>query len=128
MNDLSDLVISASQALRLPTAGVSDSDWETAVLILRRIDGYVREHMKRGGCEVPIDADRLNPQIAYEVMTALRRQGWIVEIQQRLEASRLDPSRRVPSGMQIALRPSNDAYDDADGFNTMSFLEKSNGH
>ncbi len=114
-------MITALEALSLPTAQISDSDREAAQVILAELDAHVRKYMSRTGCMVPsaepqvgssmrIDRNRLNGPILNEVGNECRRRGWIMsleELQRQSEITR----QVVVVGHQIALRPREDVLD-----------------
>ena len=106
-------VISAAEALRLPSAAVSASDAEAAASYLADIEAYIRANMRRVGCTMPIDPTRVNPVIAAEIERRLRAAGWRAEFQKTQVPSVLAPGKMVIS-YQLALAPVDEAYAEAD--------------
>ena len=106
-------MIPATEALCLSHARLSPSDAEAVRSYLDEVDAYVREHMLRVGCVVPVTPGRVNPTIAAEVERRLRLQGWKAEFQQVAVRSALVPGQKV-ANYQLALAPSDAAYEEAD--------------
>lgn len=104
-------MISARDALKLPSAQLRPSDAEAAASLLAEIDTYVREHMGPGGCVVPVDPARVNQAIVIEVERVCRSLGWEAEFQRKMVPSAFDP-RQVTNSFQLSLRPSVSAYEE----------------
>ena len=109
-------MIPAAEALHLQTAGLSPSDADAATSLLQEIEVHVRKHMRRPGCIVPLDPSRVNPSIAVEIERRCRLAGWHAEFQQTAERSSLvgAGNRQTVTGFQLALRPRDEAYMEAD--------------
>ena len=106
-------MISAAEALCLPRARLSPSDAEAVAAYLGEVEAYVREHMLRVGCIVPVNPNRMNPTIAAEVEHRLRLQGWKAEFQRVAVQSTLAPGNKI-ANYQLALAPTDAAYEEAD--------------
>lgn len=106
-------MISAIEALTLPRARLTPSDAEAANKCLAELEAYIREHMTRTGCVMPIDPAKMNPNIAAEVERACRKCGWRAEFQKTVVASALSPGQKI-AGYQLALAPTDEAYAEAD--------------
>lgn len=117
-------MITALEALFLPTAKISDSDREAAQAILAELDAHVRMHMSPTGCmlpdtpsvggAMPLDRGRINGNIWHEVTDALRRGGWIAELQEIKRVSAvMGGGQPIVVGHQVALRPSDEVRDEA---------------
>ena len=102
-------MISAKDALLLPSARLRPSDAERALKILAEIEAYVRVHMDRGGCVVPIDPREVNGAVVAEIEHICRTLGWVAEFQQKLKPSAIDP-RQSTVFFQLSLRPDLAAY------------------
>ena len=106
-------MISSVEALGLPAAKLSPSDAEASKQCLAELEAYVREHMTRVGCIMPIDPTKMNPHIAAEIERACRAAGWRAEFQKTVVASALQPGQKI-AGFQLALMPTDAAYEEAD--------------
>lgn len=106
-------MIHATEALALQQARLSPSDAEAAARHVEEISAYVREHMTRVGCTMPVDPSKMNPTIASEVERACRQNGWRAEFQQVAVKSALAPGQKT-AHFQIALAPTDESYAEAD--------------
>ena len=106
-------MITATEALRLPSAALSPSDAEAAESYLRDVEEYIRQNMGRVGCIMPVIPGRVNPVIAAEVERKLRAAGWKAEFQKVARESPLAPGQKVMA-YQLALAPTDEAYAEAD--------------
>lgn len=106
-------MISARDALALPSAQIRPSDKEAVAKLLEEIEAHIRKNMTRGGCILDLDANRVNKIIADELSRELRRREWAGQITEMQEPNNLGPGMRVAC-YRLILVPMLVAYDAAD--------------
>ena len=108
-------MITAREALALPTAQVSESDRQAAEKIVEEVDAAVRAGMNRSGASITLPLGRLNPAILAEVIHTCRREGWAVGVQDVTEQSRVGVIAprvgTVVTGHKIIVQPTDESYD-----------------
>ena len=106
-------MISATDALLLPTAQLSEEEQRAAALLEVEISAYVETHMEfRGCCDIKTEETR--PSVIANVNQRLRRRGWHAEWKPVYRQD--DPAnkhKRAHAGYAIDLIPSNEAYCEA---------------
>lgn len=106
-------MISAREALALPSAQIRPSDKEAVDKLLDEIDAYARKNMTRGGCIIDLEPNRINKIIADELSRELRRLEWAGQITEMQAPNKLGPGMSVV-GYRLILVPMLVAYDAAD--------------
>ena len=101
-------MISATEALSLPTAELSKECREAADKLEGQIEGIVREKMGRNG--VDITTTVTHEAVIAEVNQRLRRAGWATNWQPKLEQHPLNKALTKHVGFSLNLFPSDAAY------------------
>lgn len=103
-------MISAIDALLLPSAKLSADELAAVDALLGAIEAHVREKMERRGCDLQVKEARGN--VIAEVNQRLKADGWNPKWQPLTQEGKF--SRNVVIvGYLLALAPSDEAYRDA---------------
>lgn len=103
-------MITASDALMLPTAQSTEAERTAAALLDVEISAYVETHMEFRGC-YDIKVEETRPSVIAEVNQRIRRQGWHAEWKPIYRQD--DPTnkqKRSHAGYSVDLIPSDEAY------------------
>ena len=107
-------MITAQEALRLPTAKLSPSNQESVEKLLSDIENHIRANMSRHGFYadngIEVDPTRVNGAIVLEVERRCRSAGWLAQFQQ-LNAKSALSGKMVVAKFQIELRPTDASYE-----------------
>lgn len=101
-------MITAKEALALPSAAISSSDLEAATGLLGDLDAFVRTNMTYGGCVMSVASGRLNRNILTHLTVELQRCGWIFECRNVVAQSAITGQPHVVEH-QLALVPGDTA-------------------
>jgi hypothetical protein len=101
-------MISASEALRLPSAQLSPDESAAADALDAELDAHLREHMRRGGAT--FDTKEVRGPVIAEVTWRLRRAKYEVQVMAAQAASPLNPQQLRVVGYRLVLTPSDEAY------------------
>ncbi len=105
-------MISASEALRLPSAQLSPDESAAADALDAELDAHLREHMRRGGAT--FDTKEVRGPVIAEVTWRLRRAKYEVQVMAAQAASPLNPQQLRVVGYRLVLTPSDEAYREAE--------------
>lgn len=101
-------MISADEALRLPTAKLSRQEQTEIADALEKIDAFVRLNMKRAGCDMMVF--QKNTNVMSEVSRALCERGWAPRFEPIAEQSKIQGGQPKIIGFRLVLEPSNETY------------------
>ena len=106
-------MITAREALALPSARLSDSDREAVERFLAEADAFVRANMGRIGCAMPINPLEVNEAIAVETCLRLKRCGYNAAFQKLGQPGAIS-NQPVVTGFFLTMQPTDDSYEMAD--------------
>ena len=107
-------MITASEALRLPSAKLSPEEGRAADVLEQAIENHLIAHMTRAGCEEPFTTKEKRSSVLAEVTQRLKEAGWIPQWQIVAEKGQFS-NNVVHTGWKLAaLGPTNEAYRAAD--------------
>lgn len=101
-------MISAAEALRLPSAQLTSEERATADALEADIEAHVRLKMERRGCEFTTNETRSN--VIAELNQRLKAAGFQPQWQAIIEPPRIGLGTPTHVGFKLALAPSDDAY------------------
>lgn len=101
-------MISAAEALRLPSAQLTPEESASADALEMSIESYVRLKMERRGCEYTTPETR--PNIIAEVNQRLKTAGYQPQWQALVEQSVVKGAAPRHVGFKLALAPTDEAY------------------
>jgi hypothetical protein len=101
-------MISAIEALALPTAQLSKEEADAATKLVALIDECVRKEMRRNGIE--LSTPMTHPAVIAEVNQRLRRCGWETSWQPMIERHALNQALTKHTGFKLSLYPSDESY------------------
>lgn len=116
MNDEKDVMRTATEALRLPTAQLKPTDMDGIKAVLAYLDAQLDVKMMRRGAilTVPVNGGiPLNDVIIGEVTRELVKRGWLVNMTATGEVSQIT-RQPIISEYNYALLPSPEAYAEVD--------------
>ena len=97
-------MITATEALRLPSAQLTHDERKGVVALLEKIDLEVRTGMKLNG--IVIATDEIRPPVNAAVMQTLIRAGWNVAFHPIVVQSKVAGSKPYHTGFNMELTPS----------------------
>lgn len=100
-------IISAAEALRLPSAQLTDDDVRVVNKILTEIDAGIRRSMHRNGFEFQTNCT--NAAAMFEVATVLQDRGYVVNCQPIVRPPRIQGGPPTHEGYTITCAPSREA-------------------
>lgn len=100
-------MISAAQALRLPSAKLTAAEKQAADALEASIDLFVRKEYSRG--TVRYSAMETRVKVLDEVQWRIRKAGWTLQTFALEEESHISRQKRVV-GFLLALSPPDEAY------------------
>lgn len=100
-------MIHASEALRLPSAQLTEDENKMVTAILDEIDTGVRTNVRRNGFEFKTNCTSA-PAI-FEVTQVLQDGGWIVNCQPILKHPRIQGGMTTHEGFTLVCAPSREA-------------------
>lgn len=101
-------MISAADALRLPTAHLTDEERAAADRMEAAIEAHVRLAMNRDGCQ--FRTTEMQGPVLAEVTHRLRAAGWEPKWNAEMEPSPFAERGQRHVGWTLVLVPSDDAY------------------
>ena len=101
-------MITATEALGLPSASLDEDEMAAATKMLEKIDEAIRETMKYNG--VACQTDEVRPQVNAYVTQRLLEAGWAPTWQAIVVQPRLQGQKPYLNGFHIILNPTSDAY------------------
>ena len=102
-------MISAAEALLLPTAQLSEEEEAGAKKLMREIEAHVRASMEYRG--VDFETSETRPNVLARCNQLLKRAGYVTEWRPRVKQSRL--GQPTVDGFSLTLPPSDAAYAEA---------------
>lgn len=107
-------MISAVEALRLPSAQLTPDEVRAADVLELAIENHVRAHMTWHGCEENFTTPEKRSHVMAEVNYRLRKAGWVAQWQMLVEKGRFS-SNQIHAGWTLTmLLPSDEARRDAE--------------
>lgn len=106
-------MIPAHEALKLPTAQLSEEQMHRADALEADIDRTVRSSMERRGCD--IETKETDANVVAEVNQRLKTAGYSTEWRPNVEQNRLNPTMMKHIGWKLTLAPTDVAYKLAGG-------------
>ena len=100
-------MISAAEALRLPSAQLTPEESTAADTLEDEIETHVRQHMERRGIEFSTKEKRGN--VIAEVNQRLKGAGYLPQWQAIIEQGKFS-TNRVHTGFGLSLAPTDEAY------------------
>ena len=82
-------ILPASEALRLPSAQLTEDEKKIVDKVLADIDAEIHKHFKRNGFEYSTNCN--NPAVVFEIAQLLQDAGYMVQCQPRLSQNRFNP-------------------------------------
>lgn len=107
-------MITAAEALRLPSARLSPEETHAADVLLQAIENHVVAHMSRAGCEEPFTTKEKRSSVLTEVTQRLKVAGWIPRWQIDAEKGRFSDNVVIKGWKLMAIGPTDEAYRQAD--------------
>lgn len=104
-------MISASEALRLPCAQLSDEEVAAVDALERELEEAVKNTMELKGLQ--INVKEANGNVIAEVSQRLKTAGYQVQWTPVVESHPLNKAHQRLVGFQLLLAPSDEAYRDA---------------
>ncbi len=101
-------MISAVEALALPSAQLAPEEIEAAYVLESEIEKHVRADMTRNG--VAIQGREKNPNVIAEVNQRLRAAGWSTNFEFIVDKHRLNAALTTTVGYRLLLTPSDESY------------------
>ena len=102
-------MITAREALQLPSARLSDDDAAVVAEIMERIDVLVRREFRRAPLRIPVAEAALSPVVAAEITQRCRRAGWRVGWEQQAGVSAITRQQTI-TGVYLILEPGLGSY------------------
>lgn len=100
-------MISAAEALRLPSAQLTSEESTASDALETAIEAHVRLKMERRGCEYTTEEKR--PNVIAEVNQRLKRAGYQPQWQALVQQGKFS-NNRVHMGFSLSLAPTDEAY------------------
>ena len=100
-------MISAVDALDLPTAALNEDELASANMLEAEIEAHVRKSMSLRGIEFKTNVTE--PNVIAAVNQRLKRAGWMPQWQMLIEQSKFVKEPRV-SGFGLNMAPGDDAF------------------
>lgn len=97
-------MITASEALRLPSAQLTEDDKGIVAKLLREIETGIQTSMKRNGFE--FQTNNTNPAAMFEVVVILQEHGFTVQCQPLLNQPAIHGGRPTHVGYALQCAPS----------------------
>lgn len=100
-------MIPATEALRLPSAQLTEEERTAAEVLEKAIDTHIRQHMEWRGCQIKITEVRLN--VIAEINQRLKAAGYQADWHRMAERSQVTGEERLV-GFLLVLAPLDEAY------------------
>lgn len=104
-------MIPAAEALKLPTAQLTDEERAAADKLEADIEEHVRVGMQRRGVDLSIK--EINGNVIAEVNQRLKAAGFTPQWQAQVERHKLNAALQAHVGYKLSLSPSDQAYTEA---------------
>jgi hypothetical protein len=101
-------VITAVEALQLPSAQLTDEEKAAADGLELLIEEHVRKGMGRNG--VDLQVGMTNPKVIAEVNQRLKRAGWATQWSPIIERHKLNAALQNLTGFGLNLFPTDESY------------------
>jgi len=105
-------MITAIEALRLPSAKLTDEQSEKATDVINKIDAQVRMKMTRGGLTMILNVT--DQSVLAHVAILLKQAGWNPQWMPVHEQSSIRGAQPKHVGFQLTLAPQESAYEAAE--------------
>lgn len=101
-------MITAKEALRLPSAQLTPEEQHDVEELLKRIDQAVRTGMQHNG--IVFESTEVRPQVNAEVIARLRHAGWSPQAIPEVEQPRFTGGKPSIRKVTIMLLPADESY------------------
>ena len=105
-------MITAREALQLPSARLSDDDAALVANAMANIESMIRHEFRRGPLRIPIPREYQSPVVTAEIKLQCRRALWRVGWEQQVGRHPITGEQAV-LGQYLTLEPMPEAYEEA---------------
>ena len=102
-------MISAAEALALPTAALTTEELARVVELEAMIEAHVLKNMQYRGAD-EFKSDETNPNVLAALNQRVKEAGYVPEFKYRIEKHPLNAALTKLVGFELGLYPSNEAY------------------